>query len=129
MRPIGRAIGQRIGRGRGRARHCPPACYTNGVAREDWFIESAGTLASVVLIGVGLFALFVGIGMVTHLVFTFVLKPGATPGYVVATAIAATLIVAAAALILWSLGIRLRHLPRWLRKRASNRTVNSSRAS
>jgi uncharacterized membrane protein YfcA len=102
------------------------ACYTGGVPRNDWFIESAGTLAGTILIGVGIFTLFVSIGMVTHLVFSVVLKPGASQGYVVGTAIAATLIVAASALILWSLGIRLSHLPRWLRKRAAR---NSAKAS
>ena len=87
----------------------------------DKFVDAAGTFAAAVLMGVGVFALFVSIGMVTHLVFTVVLKPGATAGYVVATAIAATLIVAAATLILWVLGVRLSHLPRWLRLRAAKR--------
>ena len=99
------------------------------MAREDWFVESAGTFGAAVLMAVGIFTLFVSIGMVTHLVFSVVLRPGASQGYVVGTAIAATLIVAASSLILWSLGVRMRHLPRWLRKRAAPRAERPTKAS
>ena len=88
---------------------------------KDWLAESFGTLLGAVLLGGGLFVLFVGIGLVAHAVFAIVLKPGATPAYVVGTAIAATLIVAAAALILWAFGVRLSHLPRWIRARRARR--------
>src|SRR5207245_4439547 len=87
------------------------------VAMRDHLVETLGTLLAAVLLCAGLFVLFVGIGLVTHLVFITVLKPGATPGYVVGTAVAATLIVAAAALILCAFGVRLSHLPRCIRRR------------
>jgi uncharacterized membrane protein YfcA len=88
--------------------------------------EAFGTLVGAVLLAVGLFALFVGIGLVTHLVFLVVLKPEATPGYVVGTAVAATLIVAAAALILWAFGVRLSHLPAWIRRRRARRASGAA---
>ena len=90
---------------------------------KNWLAESFGTLVGAILLAVGLFALFV-----THLVFITVLKPGATPGYVVGTAVAATLIVAAAALILWAFGVRLSHLPAWRRRRRAHRAEGQAQA-
>src|SRR3954464_5149229 len=91
------------------------ACYTISV--KNWLAESFGTLVGAVLLAVGLFVLFVGMGLAPHLPFAVVLKPGAPPAYVVGTAIAATLIVAAGVLILWAFGVRLSHLPAWRRRR------------
>ena len=84
---------------------------------KNWLAEAFGTLVGALLLGGALFGVFVGMGLVTHVLFSVVLKPGATEGYVVGTAIAATLIVAAAGLILWAFGVRLSHLPRWIRSR------------
>jgi uncharacterized membrane protein len=84
---------------------------------KDWPAEAFGTLVGAVLLAVGLFVLFVGMGLATHVLFLVVLKPDAKPGYVVGTAVAATLIVAAASLILWAFGVRLTHIPAWHRRR------------
>ena len=95
---------------------------------KNWLAESFGTLVGAILLAVGLFALFVGMCLATHLLFLVVLKPGATPGYVVGTAVAATLIVAAAMLILWAFGVRLSHLPAWRRRRRAHRAEGQAQA-
>jgi hypothetical protein len=82
-------------------------------------IEGFGTLLAMVLMAVGVFVLFVGVGLATHVVFLIVLKPGTTSIYVVATAVAALLVVAALVLLAGATGREIIRLPGRIRRRAT----------
>jgi hypothetical protein len=85
----------------------------------DRLIEALGTLLAMVLMAAGVFVLFVTVGLATHVVFLIVLKPGATSVYVVATAVAALLVVAALVLLAGATGREIVRLPGRLRRRSA----------